>query len=145
MKGDIKPDHIPVSKYQLIVPGLPTLTITELSGLEDEINTNEMPDRTVVSGGQHTASEFTIMIPDHHRVEQAAMEVWFAESTDPVSPSYKKVASLVATSISGGIIVTRTLIGVFPKKRKLWDGEMANEGEPAMVEWTLSVDQILPV
>lgn len=145
MKGNIKPDHIPVSKYKLIVPGFPELVCTELSGLEDEIVTNEMPDRTVVSGGQHTASEFTIMIPDHHRVEQAAMEVWFVESTDPVSPSYKKVASLIAMSISDSIIVTRTLIGVFPKKRKLWDGEMANEGEVALVEWTLNVDQILPV
>jgi hypothetical protein len=145
MKGDIKSDHIPVSKYKLLVAGFPSLTIVELSGLEDEIVTTELPDRTVVSGGQHTASEFTIMMPDHHLEEQAIMETWFIESTDPVSPSYKKIATLIAESVSGNTIRSRSLIGVFPKKRKLWDGEMANEGEIALVEWTLSVDEILPI
>jgi hypothetical protein len=145
MKGDINSDHIPVNKYQLLVVGLPPLTCTEIGGLEDELVTTELPDHTVVTGGQHMASEFTIMLPEHHIAEQAAMEAWFAESTDPVLPSYKKAATLIASSISGNIVVSKSLIGVFPKKRVMPDREMANEGEMALVEWTLNVDQILPL
>ncbi len=145
MKGDILADHISINKYQLLVAGLPPLTCTEISGLDDELVTNELPDHTVVTGGQHMASEFTIKMPEHHLVQQAAMEGWFQESTDPVLPSYKKPATLISQSISGKIVVTKSLIGVFPKKRTLPDREMSNEGELALVEWTLNVDQILPI
>lgn len=145
MLGDINPDHIPTNKYQLLILGLPPLTCTEISGLETELVTAEMPDRSVVSGGQQSASEFTIMIPEHHIVEQAAMEAWLIESTDPVLPTYKKVGTLLAMSISGGTVVSKSLVGVFPKKRALPDREMVNEGEMAAVEWTLSVDQVLPI
>jgi len=145
MLGDINPDHIPTNKYQFLVLGLPPLTVVEISGLETELVTAEMPDRTVVSGGQQKASEFTIMIPEHHVVEQAAMALWLQESTDPVLPTYKKVATLLAMSISGSTIASKSLVGLFPKKRVLPDREMVNEGELALVEWTLSVDQILPL
>lgn len=145
MKGAIKPDHIPVNKYTLTVLGLPPLTPVEISGLEDELETAEMPDRTVATGGNRKASEFTMMIPQHHLTEQAAMELWFREGQDPVSPTYKKVATLIAKSLTGNVTVTRSLIGVFAKKRKDPDKEMKNEGEIALVEWTMSVDDILPV
>lgn len=145
MKGAIKGNHIPVNKYQLLVLGLPPLTPTEISGLEDELQTTELPDRTRASGGNRGPLEFTIKLPMHHLVEQAAMEVWFRESQDPVLPSYKKVATLIHQSITGSLVKTYSLLAVFPTKRKLPDLEMANEGELALVEWTLSIDDILPV
>lgn len=145
MKGAIQADHIPVNKYQLLILGMPPLTPTEVSGLEDELQTAEMPDRTRVSGGNRGPSEFTIMLPEHHLVEQAAMEAWFRESQDPVLPTYKKVGSMVSQSISGNTTVTKSLVGVFPTKRVMPDREMENEGELALVEWTLSVDDILPI
>jgi hypothetical protein len=145
MFGDISPDHIPTNKYQLMFLGVPPLTCTNISGLETELVTSEMPDRTIVSGGQQKATEFTIMIPEHHVVEQAAMEAWLIESTDPVLPSYKKVGTLLGISVSGNIIVSKQLVGVFPKKRTLPDREMINEGELSLVEWTLSVDQVFPL
>lgn len=145
MFGDIDPDHIPINKYQFMVLGLPPLTCVEISGIETELVTQEMPDRTIASGGQQKASEFTMMMPEHHIVEQAAMEAWLVESTDPVQPSYKKTGTLITSSLSGVIIVTKSLIGLFPKKRVLPDREMVNEGELAMVEWTMSVDQVLPL
>lgn len=145
MKGVIQGDHIPVNKYQLLVLGMPPLVITELSGIEDELETADLPDRTVASGGNRKATEFTMMIPMHHGVEQAAMEVWYRESQDPVSPTYKKAGTLVHTSISGSTLRTFTLIGVFPKKRALPDLEMVNEGEMAQVEWTMSTDDIEPI
>jgi len=145
MKGTIKPDHIPVNKYKLLVLGLPEITATEISGLEDELQTTELPDRTVASGGNRGPTEFTIMVPMHHTVEQAAMEVWFRESQDPVLPTYKKAGTIIHYSISGQVDRTYSLIGVFPSKRATPDLEMANEGEMAAVEWTLKVDDVLPL
>lgn len=145
MLGDINPDHIPTNKYQFMVLGLPPLTCVEISGLEVELVTSEMPDRSIVSGGQQQATEFTVMIPEHHIVEQAALQLWLQESTDPVLPTYKKVATLLSMSISGDVVVSKSLVGIFPKKFALPDREMVNEGELANVEWTFSVDQVLPI
>jgi len=145
MKGVIQSDHIPVNKYELRVLGMPPLVLTEISGIEDELETADLPDRTVASGGNRKASEFTMMQPMHHTVEVAAMELWFRESQDPVSPTYKKIGTLIRTSISGGNSVSRTLVGIFPKKRTDPDMEMANEGEMAQIEWTMSLDDVEPI
>lgn len=144
MKGAIQPNHMAVNKFQLLVLGLPPLTVTECSGIEEELQTVDMPDRTVASGGNTGPVEFTLMMPMHHTVEHAAMEAWFRESQDPVLPTYKKAASLMHKRIGPGLGKTYQLINVFPKKRKLPDLEMANEGELALVEWTMSADAVLP-
>lgn len=145
MKGVIQSDHIPVNKFQLLVAGLPPLVITELSGIEDELEAVDLPDRTSASGGNRKSTEFTMMLPMHHTVEQAAMELWYRESQDPVQPTYKKIGTLVHTSISGSTLRTFTLVGLYPKKRGLPDLEMVNEGEMAGVEWTMSADDIEPI
>lgn len=145
MKGSIQSGHIPVNKYQLLFVGVPLLTPTTVSGIEEELQTVDLPDRTKASGGNTGASEMTIAIPAHHSVEIAAMETWWIESQDPVSPLYKKAGSLLMESVAiGGATRTVNLMGVFPTKRKYPDLEMANEGEMAVVEWTLSIDQVLP-
>jgi hypothetical protein len=145
MQGDIKPDHIPLNKYKFLVLGLPPLVCTKVGGLDDELMTVELPDQTVASGGNHKPGDFTITMPEHHRLEQAAMEAWFVEATEPVSPTYKKSATLVCSSNSGAIISTKSLLGVFPKKRTTQDREMDNEGELATIEWTLSFDKVMPL
>lgn len=145
MKGVIKPDHMPVNNYQFLVLGLLELTAVEISGIEDELQTTELPDRTVASGGNRGPTEFTIMIPLHHTLEQAGMEIWYKESQDPVLPTYKKPCTLIHKSLSGQSQRSFTLVGVFPKKRTLPDLEMANEGEAAMVEWTMSADDVIPI
>lgn len=145
MKGVIKSDHIPVNKYELIVPGLPTLVLTTISGLETELQTVELPDRTVRSGGNTGPVEFTATLPAHHVVERTACEIWFREGQDPVSPSYLKVGTLVQHSNSGGIFASYTLIDLFISKRKTADLEMANEGEEAEIEWTFKASDVLPI
>jgi hypothetical protein len=145
MKGSIQPGHIPVNKYQLLVVGLPLLTPTTVSGIEEEIAAIDMPDHTKVSGGNTGPSECTIMIPMHHTIEHAAMEAWFAEGQDPVTPTYKKAASLIMQSGSlVGPTRTYSLVGVWTCKRKLPDLELKNDGEMAQAEWTLYIDQVLP-
>lgn len=145
MKGTIRPDHIPLNKYLLLLVGLPRLTFTKISGIEDELEVANLPDRTQASGGNRKANEFTAMLPLHHITEQAAMEAWFRESQDPVSPLYKKQGTLVMQSISGITIKTFQVAGIFPSKRKLPDLEMVNEGEMAETEWTFKADDIQPL
>lgn len=142
MKGTVQPNHIPVNNYELIIIGLPKMLFTEISGLEQELETVDMPDRTVASGGNIKATEFTAKSFEHHLVETAAMELWRREAVDPVSPTYKKLATLVKRNIGGNVATTRTMIGIFISKRKDADLDLANEGEPAMIEWTFKVDKI---
>jgi hypothetical protein len=145
MKGEILPDHIPLNKYTLQVIGLIAITATEISGIEDEIESVELPDRTVATSGWRKATEFTVMVPLHHTGEQAALEFWYAECQGVVSPVYKKPAVLTHESLSGATARAFTLAGVWPKKRKLPDLERAAEGDLAGVEWTFSADDIIPI
>lgn len=145
MKGEIQPDHNPVNKFEFQVVGLGVFTAVEISGIEDELDTTELPDRTVASGGNRQATEFELKIPMHHTTERALLEIWYKESQDPVSPTYKKPCTLLHPSLSGAKSVNYTLIGVFPKKRTLPDLEKANEGEMAVITFMMSCDDVLPL
>lgn len=145
MKGAIQPGHIPLNKYQLLFIGIPLLTATKVTGIDEELNVVELPDRTKASGGNTNPVETTISIPLHHSVEIAALEAWFLEGQDPVLPTYKKAGSLLMQSGSlVGPTRTYNLIGVFITKRKLPDVEMKDDGNMAEAEYTLSIDQIMP-
>ena len=145
MKGALQGDHIPLNKYQLIVLGMPELTFTKIGGLEEELETVDLPDRTVASGGQTKALEFSASIPAHHLIQQAAMELWFVEGRDPVASTYKKTGTLIMKSIGGSTLRTYSLLGLFVSKRATPDLEMANEGEMAEIEWTFKADMMLPI
>ena len=147
LKGKIRADHIPLNKYALTFIGLlPTSNITFLtvSGAESEIAKVELPDRTAVSSGQSGTSEMTVTVPAHHDDEVTSMENWFSEGEDPVSPTYKKVGTL--TLLSGeGKGKSWSLIGVWNMKRKHPDMAFENEGEMAVYEYVLSIDEIRPI
>ncbi len=81
----------------------------------------------------------------HHLLEQAALELWFKEGQDPVAPTYKKVGTLIMKSLSNQRLRTFSLVGIWCQKRATPELDMANEGEPAMIEYTFFVDQMLPV
>lgn len=145
MKGVIKPDHIPVNKYRLAILGVPPLTPTEVSGMEDELETVDLPDRTTASGGNRGPSEFTMMIPAHHNFEIAACELWYREGQEPVIPTYKKAGTLTMRSLSGLTTRRRTLVGAYISKRADPDLAMNDEGEMAAIEYTVKVDDIIPL
>lgn len=146
IKGTIQPDHIPLNKFQLLVLGIPVpLTVIKHSGLEVELNTVKLPDRTQASGGNTEPVEFTLTMPMHHKIEQVAMEKWFRDSRDPVAPDYKKTATLVMLSNSGLSVVARQLVGVFPSKRADPELDMENDGELATVVWTMKADDVQPL
>lgn len=145
MKGAIQPDHIPLNKYSFIVAGLAPMTFTTVSGLEEELENVELPDRTAASGGNTKPIEFTATHPMHHLIEQAAMETWYLQSQDPVDPTYKKAGTIVMSSLSGLVTKRYMVSGVFPCKRKTGDLDMNNEGELHQVEWTFKADQVIPI
>ncbi len=145
MKGEIQPDHMPVNKFQFRVAGLIDLKPVTVSGLEEELNVADLPDRTRASGGTKNAGECEIGIPEHHTVEMAACELWFKEGQDPVLPTYKKACTLVRQSISGLKTRNYTLVGCFIRKRVTPDLDKANEGEMGVVMWTVSWDDIIPL
>lgn len=144
MKGVLAPDHIPRNKYQLLIAGMPPITFTFVSGLEEELEAVDLPDRTKASGGNTKPIEFTARMPTHHVTERIAMENWFAQCQDPVLPSYKKIGTLVKQSISSLASVSYVLQGLFLTKRGTQDQEMENEGELDEIEWTMSADRIFP-
>lgn len=145
LKGKIQADIMPLNKYSLTVVGLPTITFLSVSGLESEVDTTDLPDRTKATGGQIGTSELTVTVPAHHETEVFAMEAWLREAQDPVTLTYKKVGILAQQSNSGGSTRNWTLTGVFCSKRSIADMAYENEGEMATIEYTLMVDEIAPL
>jgi hypothetical protein len=143
IKGTLNPDHIPVNKYTFAVVGLLPLVFTQISGLEEEIDVVDLPDRTRASGGNTQPVEFTVMQPAWHTAEVLAMEVWFEEGKDPISSTLKKPVTLTIQSGTGNIRRLYTLTGVWPSKRKTPDLDYENEGEGAFIEWTFQCDSII--
>lgn len=142
MKGIIEENHIPVNNFELLIPTLPPIFFTEISGLEEETQSVDMPDRTKVSGGNTTPIEFTAMSNEHHTTELAALELWRREGIGNVSPTYKKAGTLIKRRIDGSVGTTRTLLGLWITKRKDADLDVNNEGDSAMIEWTFSADKV---
>lgn len=145
MKGTILPGHVGVNRYELLVLGAPPLVFHEVSGMESETPFVELPDRTQASGGEEAVGEFTAMQPMHHTVERAFMELWLQEGRDPVSPIYKKVATMIWTNIHGEVAAVWSLVGLSVSKRSTPDAEMGNDGEMASIEWTFKYDSMVPL
>lgn len=145
MKGQIQPNVITVNRYKMTILGIVDLTPVTITGIDDELEVVKLPDRTVASNGQRKASSFTMGIPVHHQLEQFAMEAWFVESQDPISPTYKKICTLEMSAISGTGSRSFTLMGVFPTKRAIPALALTDEGTMATMEWFMSIDNVLPI
>lgn len=143
MKGAIQGKHIAVNNFVLSVVGLPELTVLTMDGLEQELNKVQLPDRTMASGGQVDPTEWKMAIPMHHDTEVAAVMAWYREGKDPVSPTYKKVATLVMKDIEGTVRRTWSLPGTFVTAFATPDEEMENEGDMATLEVTMSSDDVI--
>lgn len=140
LKGKIKENHSPMNKYELAVIGLPPITFTKVSGLEKETQKVTLPDRTSASGGQSNPFEITASLPLHHESEVAAIQSWYNEGQDPVSPTYKKTGTMVYKALDDTVTAAYSLIGAWVSKIKFPDTDMEDEGAMAVVEITLTVD-----
>lgn len=140
LKNLVKPNHVPMNKYELLVLGLPSILFTQVSGIEQETQKVDLPDRTSASGGQAAPFEITAMLPLHHDAELAAIEAWYKEGQDPVTATYKKTGTMIYKAIDDTVARSYSLLGMWISKLKYPDTEMANEGELAQVEVTFTVD-----
>jgi hypothetical protein len=146
IKGTILKNRIQNNKYQLTAqPGLIPITFTGVSGIEEELDTTELPDRTVASGGRTKPVEFEVRQPLHHKAEVAAMEAWFKEGQDPQAPTYQKVGTLIMFNESGAPASKFTLIDLFVYKRTMPDLELESDGDMAEVVWGMKANQVLTV
>ena len=145
LQGAVLPDHAPVNNYELSIIGGPAIFFTEVSGIEVETQSTDLPDRTKASGGNVTPQEWTAKQMLHHTVEKAYLEEWLQEGKDPVQATYKREATLIFKTISGAITATYQLKGVWIMKRALPDLAKENEGEAAQIEWTFSSDNVVPI
>lgn len=144
LKGKVQGDHMPLNKYQLSIVGLPTIDFITVAGLESEVDTVDLPDRTKATGGQIGTSELTVAVPSHHEAQIFAMEIWLQEAQDPVTITYKKGGILTLKSNSGQAERVWVLAGVFCSKRSIADMGIENVGELATTEYTLMCDEISP-
>jgi hypothetical protein len=145
MKGAIKADHMPTNKFDFKVVGLLKLTAVTISGIEEEILSVDLPDHTTASSGEKGAIEFELELPVHHTAEFAAMELWYKEAQDPISPTYKKPATLTFLSISGRAKRSFTIVNCWVGGRDLPDLNMEDEGDIALVKYKMKADELQPI
>lgn len=144
-KGTLQPDHMPVNKFEFNLVGMPTIDWATVSGMEEELDVVDLPDKTQASGGNTTPVELTATHPVHHKAQSVALEGWWSACQDPVSPSYKKVGYYKMFSLSDQITRTWPLLNIFMTGRTLPDGDSENEGEIALAEYTFSAEIGVPI
>lgn len=145
LKNTIQPNHIPINKYELSVLGLPVITFTKVGGIEQETGDIMLPDKTSASGGQQEPFDMVCELPLHHTSEVDAIESWHKEGKDPVSPTYKKTGSMLYKGQDDSVVRAYSIINAWAKKLKYPDVEMENEGDMAVLEVTLRVDDYAPL
>lgn len=144
IKNVIKENRVPVNKFKLVVqPGVGEITLVSVSGIEEELDATELPDRTVRSGGRSKPFEPEIVQPMHHDIEVLAMESWYNMCKFTL-PGYLKIGVLIQFDEYGFPRRKYTLQSLWIKKRVHSDLELDNEGEMSVLTWTLSADQLLP-
>lgn len=143
MKGEVLPDHIRTNKYLLVVVGLPPILFVSIDGIEEVLATVTLPDRTVRSGGVTDPIEFNADTLMHHKIEQLALEAWYAAAQDPiVDPTYVKTG--VLTYMSGSMLTNSAfqIPNMFPRRRRTPDVAKEEEGKEARVTWSFAADGI---
>jgi len=144
MKGVIQEDHMPVNSGKLFIVGLPEITFTSIGEITLATTKVTLPDATIVSGGKRNPFEFAVTVPSHHLVEIAAMDLWVEQSKNGAN-GYKKAGSLVMTSVSGDVIKTYSVLGVWPSDLTIPAQDMANDGDISQNGYLINGDDALPV
>lgn len=142
IKGVLQENRVQDNKYALVVqPGVGMCTLTAVSGLEQEIDKAELPDRTARSGGRTKAIEFDVTQPMHHTLEVLAWELWWTMCSNSV-PGYLKLGLLTLFDDRNIPVKKFILPKLWITKRKHSDNELDSEGKMGTITWTLSADDI---
>lgn len=140
----LKPNRVQVNKYKLLIqPGVGTPLFTRISGLEEELDAVDLPDRTSRSGGREKPIEFEVDQPMHHDLEVLAMEAWYRMCRHTL-PLYLKLGVLMVFDEWGIPRRRYTMPNLWISKRATSDLELDNDGEMGILTWTLKADCIIP-
>ena len=145
LKNTIDPNHVPLSKYQLNVLGLPLLKLTKVGGIEKVLKVANLPDKTSASGGQQDPFDLVCELPLHHSAERQAIEEWYKEGQDPVTATYKKSGVMSYKAIDDSVSAAYSLIGAFCMRLKYPDSDMEDDETMGVLEFTLRVDDAEPL
>lgn len=145
IKSVLKVNRVQVNKFKLTIsPGVGSPLFTTISGLEEELDTVDLPDRTSRSGGREKQIEFEVQQPMHHDLEVVAMEVWYRMCKASL-PLYLKLGVLILFDEWGIPRKKYTLPNLWISKRSHSELDLDNDGEMSTITWTLKADQIIPM
>jgi hypothetical protein len=146
-KGELSVGYIPNNKFILSIPelGVGDLKIIEVSGIEQELETVELPDKTVATSGRAGIIEFTIKIPAHEDGSIAAINRWFMGCRGNVASDYKKDGTLTLQNTFGTTVSSWTISGMFPTKRTLPELNSSGAGDLTMAEWAFKADDVVKI
>lgn len=142
MKGRIKPDHIKVNEFELRIAGVLTLFPIEVTGIEKENPSIDLPDNTTAAGGNPKPIEFVVKVAAHHKDEVVYWNQWAEAAVGVQGPLYKRPVVYTMRSGTNKNLLIANLEGVWVTKTKLPDGEMKNDGEIAIIEYTCKADDV---
>lgn len=145
IKGELSQGYIPINKFSMVVEGIASMTVIEVSGIEQELETVDLPDKTVATSGRAGTTEFSIKVPAHEDVTMAALDTWWKSCQGDVAMDYKKKATLSLLDTFGLPKANWSISGMFPTKRALPELNAGSEGEMAMAEWTFKADDVVKV
>lgn len=143
IKYGLADNPILTTDYKLLIVGAPPIPFTTVGGLEQEIPKVELPDKTTHSSGRTNPADSEVAVPAHEKVAIAFMDAWFAMGKDPIVPGYKKTGLLTMDSGNGLSTMQLTMIGCWISKEGYPDVAMGEDGEMAVVKYTISYDGLL--
>jgi len=143
IKGILQADYVPVNKFELSMETMIPITITKVSGIEEDTPSVTLPDHTVHTGGRSEPIEFEIETPMHHKLERLAMERWLDEAQEPVSPTAKKTGTLTMMSQTNNQLVSYMIEGALCLKRSLPELDINNVGDMAVITWMIKADELV--
>ncbi len=138
IKGEALPDPALRGQFRVSFIGMPPIYATKFTGLEFEIETTDLADRTRHSAGATGAGEAVCSGYLHHTIEAVAWEAWFDASRNG-SPGYKRDGTLEILGADGIPRAIYSLVGVWPKKWAIGDFDKTSK-DSVEVAFTLSID-----
>jgi len=146
IKGVLQSNRVQVNKFELMIVPLtfPKPLFTRISGLEMELDTVDLPDRTTRSGGREKQVEFEVDQPMHHVIEVVAMEGWWKQCVNTL-PLYLKIGTLLILNEYLGRSQKFMLYNLWLSKRSQSDLDLDNDGDMAIITWTMKADSFYMV
>lgn len=144
IKNVIQENRIQMNKFSFQAqPGVGAITLVSIGELAKELDKADLPDRTSRSGGRVKQATTELVQPAHHDLEVLAMDAWFAECQDPVTPTHLKIVTIVKFDQAGLPRRVLTLTNCWLSNKVESEMDLDNDGDQATITWTLEYDNIL--